>query len=159
MTIAIDDKHFEADEPYLDLKQNLFVLKVVGFLCWIGNVVGPGMPPLDAAVGILLLVAISLGGLLIARAVPLRIPAVAWISLLAIVLCVPGMPTAEFVLQWTNQVNFIALGTPCVAYAGIAIAEHEVQIAKRSGWKLLLVAVFVMVGTYLGSAIIAQMFL
>ncbi|MEQ5829276.1 MULTISPECIES: hypothetical protein [Sulfitobacter] len=159
MTAISDDTQPPADEPYLNFKQNIFILSVVGVICWIGNVIGPGMPPLGAAIGILLLVAISLVGLLIARFVPLRLPAVAWISLLAILVCLPGMPTADFVLRWTNDVNFIALGTPCVAYAGLAIAEHEVAIAKRSGWKILIVALLVMIGTFLGSAIIAQMFL
>lgn len=159
MTSTVDDQQFSADEPYLDFKQNVFVLVIVGLLCWIGNIVGPGMPPLQAALGILILVAISLVGLLVSRIIPLQIPAVAWVSLLAIMLSIPGLPTAEIILRWTNEVNFISLGTPCVAYAGLAIAEHEVRIAKHSGWKLLLVAIFVMIGTFLGSAITAQVFL
>jgi hypothetical protein len=51
------------------------------------------------------------------------------------------------------------LATPVLAYAGLAITREEVATFARSGWKLFVVAIFVFVGTYVGSAAIAQLVL
>ena len=79
--------------------------------------------------------------------------------LIGIVMTLPWTPGSAWVLEKVGHVNFLTLATPCLAYAGIAIAKREIEIAKTSGWKIAVVAVLVMTGTYVGSAIVAQMFL
>ena len=44
------------------------------------------------------------------------------------------------------------------AYAGMSIGD-QVKTFARQGWKMILVGVFVMTGTFLGSAIISQVVL
>ena len=41
------------------------------------------------------------------------------------------------------------------AYAGISIGDQVKTFAKQ-GWKMILIGVFVMTGTFIGSAVIAQ---
>ena len=53
-------------------------------------------------------------------------------------------------------INFLALAVPPLAYAGFAISKLEIDVLKRSGWKILLVAIMVFLGTYVGSAVIAE---
>jgi hypothetical protein len=62
------------------------------------------------------------------------------------------------VLSQVNNVNFLALCTPILAYAGIAIGKDLDQFAKMS-WKIAIVAVFVLSGTFIGSCLIAQVML
>ena len=62
---------------------------------------------------------------------------------------------AEFISTYTAKVNFLALCTPILAYAGIYTGKN-LETLKKTGWKFLILALFVMLGTYLGSAIIAQ---
>lgn len=49
----------------------------------------------------------------------------------------------------------MALCTPILAYAGVSIGKDLDDFAK-TGWRIVLVAIVVFVGTYIGSAIIAQ---
>ena len=61
-------------------------------------------------------------------------------------------------LKYTNEVNFLGTTTPILAYAGISIGLQVLEI-KRVGWRLVLVAFCVFLGTFFGSAIIAQIIL
>ena len=83
----------------------------------------------------------------------------AWISLVAIVLTLPWTPGSEWILNYVKQVNVLALATPVLAYAGLAISKHEFETFKHSGWKIIIVAILIFIGTYLGSALVAHIVL
>jgi Ca2+/H+ antiporter len=53
------------------------------------------------------------------------------------------------------KVNFMSLTTPILAYAGISIGK-DLDMFKKAGWRLVIVACVVFTGTFLGSAVIAQ---
>jgi hypothetical protein len=132
---------------------------VVSVLCLVGNTVGAGIAVADGLIGLIVLYCIVMAGLALAKWMPVYLPSVAWISIVGIVLTIPGMPGQEWLVAQTEKVNFLILATPCLAYAGLAIARSEIEIAKTSGWRILLVAIFVLTGTYLGSAAIAHVVL
>ena len=92
-----------------------------------------------------------------ARFIPFYLPSVAWISLVAILVTIPGVPGSAFVTDAVAKLNFLALATPALAYAGLALTQNEFAIARRSGWKIVIVAICVMLGTYLGSVVIADL--
>lgn len=98
-------------------------------------------------------------GLVLTQVAPFKLPSVAWISLVGIVSTMPWTPGSAWILDKVSHVNFLTLATPCLAYAGIAIARQEIEIARKSGWKLFIVAVLVMTGTYVGSAFVADLFI
>ena len=54
-----------------------------------------------------------------------------------------------------QAVDFLAITTPILAVAGISVADSLLDL-RRTSWKIAIVAAFVFIGTYLGSAIIAQ---
>ena len=68
------------------------------------------------------------------------------------------MPGSAYISAATAKVGFLQLCTPLLAYAGIAIAK-DLDVFAQSSWRILLVSAVVFVGTYLGSAIIAQVIL
>ena len=68
---------------------------------------------------------------------------------------IPGVPGSEIVNLYVKKVGFLALCTPILAYAGVAIGKDLDAFAK-SGWRICLLAIVVFVGTYIASAIIAQ---
>lgn len=109
-----------------------------------------------AAAGLGLLVLMCVGGIFLGRFIPIAIPSVAWISLIGIVLTLPVTPWGATVVGLVEQIDFLALAVPCLAYAGIAISRFEIEILKRSGWKILVVAIFVLFGTFISSALIAH---
>ncbi|WP_102225695.1 hypothetical protein [Acidimangrovimonas sediminis] len=132
----------------------LLVAWVIGLISvW----VGVGTSPLVALPGMIVFFLCSVAGLLLARFVPVSIPAVGWVSLIAILITVPGVPGADWVVEVCKKVDFLSLATPALAYGGLALTGTEFAIARRSGWKIVVVAICVMLGTYVGSVIIANL--
>ena len=112
----------------------------------------------NAVIGMIIIVAISLVSVKIKEALPLKIPAFAWASLLSLLLTVPGCPVQQYILDMTKQISTGEIGTVILAVAGISIGTRIDDIKKLS-WKIVLVAVVVFIGTFFGSAIVAQLIL
>lgn len=110
----------------------------------------------QAIPGIIVLLAIIALGVLMARLIPWKgLPTVAYIVTLACIITVPGFPGAAQLTAWTSKVNFVGLCTPILAYAGLAVGK-DIKVLKTQGWRIVLVGLFVFIGTFLGSAFIAE---
>ncbi len=109
--------------------------------------------------GLLVLLGIIAGGVFIAHIVPWKgLPAVAYIVTLGCIVTIPGFPGAEQLTAWVSKINFVGLCTPILAYAGLAVGK-DIGILRSQGWRIVLVGLFVFVGTFLGSAVIAELVL
>lgn len=144
------------DERKIKVARYSVLLLVASAIGLVSNWVATGTDPLTALPGMAVLYAVSVAGVLLARYVPLSLPAVAWTSLLAILVTIPGIPGSEWVLAKVEALNFLALATPALAYGGLALTKGEFDVARKSGWKIVIVAICVMFGTYLGSVVIAD---
>ncbi len=141
-----------------NIQEWTLVLLIVGAITLIGNWIGYDVMPVAAIPGMLVLILISIVGLILGKWIPVKIPAVAYISLIAIIVSIPGVPGAAKVVEWTTQVNMLAITTPILAYAGIAIGRSWADFRKL-GWKSIIVGICVLLGTFLGSAVIAEIVL
>lgn len=146
----------EADERKIALLPTLRDLAVISLISVPIQQIATELSMLDIVIGLLVLYGMCVVGLLLTKYVPLRLPSVAWISLVAVVLTLPMLPWSSTVFPLVEGINFLALAVPPLAYAGFAISKLEIDVLKRSGWKILLVAVLVFLGTYVGSAVIAE---
>ena len=109
--------------------------------------------------GLLVLLGIIAGGVFIHHIVPWKgLPAVAYIVTLGCIVTIPGFPGAEQLTAWVSKINFVGLCTPILAYAGLAVGK-DIGILKKQGWRIVLVGLFVFVGTFVGSAVIAELVL
>ncbi|MBD9390081.1 hypothetical protein HGO37_23040 [Rhizobium sp. CG4] len=144
------------DERKVNVARYAVLLLVACVIGLISNWVGTGTSPLTALPGMVVLYLLSVAGIVMARFIPLSLPGVAWTSLLAILVTVPAIPGSAWVLAQVEALNFLALATPALAYGGLALTKGEFDIARRSGWKIVIVAICVMFGTYIGSVIIAD---
>lgn len=143
-------------------------LVIVSLITSIGNLIsttkaGNPVSPLDAIPGLFfLLVCTVLGCIvyeLINKVSPKNLPAIAYISLVTILLTIPGFsPIAEWAIAATNKVGLLPLCTPILAYAGISIGK-DLDTFKKQGVSIVIIALFTFVGTYVGSAIIAEIIL
>ena len=61
-------------------------------------------------------------------------------------------------IQAANTINFTAPFTMVGAFAGLAISD-QLKTFVSQGWKILIVGIFVMTGTFLGSCIWDQLLL
>ncbi|QUL98272.1 MAG: DUF340 domain-containing protein [Candidatus Fermentithermobacillus carboniphilus] len=136
----------------------LFILAVVCGITLFGNWIAVKIDPIKALPGMLILGIISFVGWGLSKIIPANLPPIVYISLVAIILTTPWTPGSAWVLSQVNNVNFLALCTPILAYAGISIGKELDEFAKMS-WRIAIVAMFVLAGSFLGSAIIAQIML
>lgn len=134
------------------------ILAIVCGISLVGNWIAVKIDPIKALPGMIILGLISLVGWWLGKALPWKLPNIVYISLIAIALTTPWTPGSKWMLAQVNNVNFLALCTPILAYAGISIAKDLDQFAKMS-WKIAIVAIFVLSGTFIGSCIIAQVML
>jgi len=142
----------------MKIREVLAVLIIIGIITLVGNFVGANIPMIDAIPGMIFLIAISILGVIFAKVIPVRIPAVAYIVTIGCIVTIPGFPGATIFNAWAQKVNFLALTTPILAYAGISIGK-DLGMLKKTGWRILIVSFVVFIGTYIGSTIIAQIVL
>ena len=133
----------------------LLMLLVIGVITLIGNWIGYGASPIEAAPGMALIVAIGLLSLFLGRYVPLELPSFAYAMIIAFLLALPYSPVQSTILSLTKPVNFLATTTPILAYAGLSIGL-QVKRMREVSWKLIIVAIIVFLGTFFGSALVAQ---
>ncbi len=109
--------------------------------------------------GLLVLLGIIAGGVAVAHLIPWKgLPAVAYIVTLGCIVTIPGFPGAETFTAYVSKISFIGLCTPILAYAGLAVGK-DIDALKSQGWKIVAVGLVVFVGTFVGSAVIAEIVL
>ncbi|MTW86980.1 hypothetical protein F3157_15125 [Virgibacillus dakarensis] len=79
-------------------------------------------------------------------------PILGWVSITSLVLCL----ISDFFVRVIQAVDFLSITTPILTFAGISVANRLVDLRKTS-WKVAIVAAFVFTGTYVGSAVLAQL--
>ena len=135
------------------------VIFLVAVITLIGQRIGYGISIGTAIPGMIIVIVIGMAALIIKDFTPnLKFPAFAWASLMALILTMPFMPTSKFVLGYTKSVSFLGTTTPILAFAGISIGMKITKL-KELSWKLLVIAIGVFIGTFFGSAIVAQIVL
>lgn len=142
----------------MSIRDTIIVLCIVGAMSLVGNLVGYNNSFIDAAPGMAFLIAVSLIGILMGKYLPGGIPAAAYVVTLACILTYPSVPGSATFNAWMTKVNFMSLTTPILAYAGISIGK-DLDAFKTTGWRIVILACVVFTGTFIGSAMIAEIIL
>lgn len=69
-----------------------------------------------------------------------------------------GFPGSDVINFYMKKVGFVSLCTLILAYAGVSIGK-DMDAFKSTGWRIVILSCVIFAGTYLGSAIIAQIIL
>ncbi len=131
----------------------MFVVAGLGIA--LANFVGFQVSFMDSLPGIAILLLISLAAVVVSKVVPIKLPVIAYCSLIGLLVASPLCPAREYVIEAAGKINFTAPLTMVGAYAGISISDKLKEFV-RQGWKMLLIAALVMVGTFVASATISQ---
>ena len=129
--------------------------------CWRQNI-RPVPAPWDIWKGQLILLGICLVSYLIYdlthKFLPM-IPAVLWICTITAVLSFPFCGSfADMMVSELDKIQFSALCTPVLAYAGISIGK-DMETFKKQGLSIVVITLLAFVGTWIGSALVAQIVL
>lgn len=131
----------------------LFVISAIGIA--LANFVGFQVGFMESVPGIFVLLLISILGVGVSKILPFKLPVVAYVSVLGLLSACPVSPIREFVIEAAGKINFTAPLTLVGAYAGISIGD-QIKPFLKQGWKMILIGIFVMTGTFIFSALIAQ---
>ncbi|KOS69259.1 membrane protein [Lysinibacillus contaminans] len=137
------------------MKDKILTFAIIGIIALMGNWIGYDVSAIDALPGMMIIVAVTVLGFLFAKIVPIKLPVVIWISMLALVITTPIFPGNETVIKLTEKVNFMALATPILAYAGLSFGK-DLQEFKKLGWRIVVISLVVYTGTFVLSSLVAE---
>ena len=143
--------------PALNLGMRMLSWVFVGFMVLIGNRIGYNIPMLDALPGVLIIIATVLVGDLIYIGTKKILPAVCWISFVAMAMTFPYTPYATEIAAITGKVNFLAMITPMLTFACLSLAK-DIPAFRRLGWRIVVVSLMANAGVFFAAAAIAQFF-
>lgn len=133
----------------------IYTFTVIGIIALLGNWIGYSVSPIKALPGMGIIVAITVLGYLIAKIIKIKIPVVIWVSMLALFISSSIFPGNAYVVEATGHINFMALATPILAYAGLSFGK-DLKAFKQLGWRIVVISLVVYTGTFLLAAIIAE---
>ena len=142
----------------MNLRDMTIALVLIGIMTVFGNAIGYNVPIGDAAIGYAIMLIITLVGIGLTHIIPVKFPMVFWVSVVALLATAPISPIAKTVTFYADKIDFLALCTPILAYAGLSIGK-DLDAFKKMSWKIIVVALAVYTGTFICATFIAQIML
>ena len=140
----------------MKILETIFVLILVAIIMAAGNSVGYKIDIISSLEALAVLVVISIVGFLLSKLPGLKkFPVILWVSVVAAVVSSPIFPYHTELVAITDQVSLLAVCTPVLAYAGLAIGK-DLALFKNISWRIIPVSLAVFSGTFIFAAIIAQ---
>ena len=130
------------------------ILALIGVIAILGNWVGYGVSPIAALPGMIVIVIITVIGLALNALLP-KVPSVIWISFIALIITTPIFPGNGWIVEMTGMINFMALATPILAYAGLSLGK-DIESFKKLGWRIVVISLVVYTGTFLFATLFAE---
>ena len=116
-----------------------------------------GTTPFMGLPGMLIMVLATIIGDAIYTVTGRKIPAVCWVSIVAMFMTSPLCPWASQISTYSAQNDFLGITTPMLTFAGLSIAK-DIPAFRRLGWRIVLVSIVANAGTFLGASLVAQIF-
>lgn len=142
-----------------DMKDMVFILLVTGFFSWIANLININPDLGKSAIGCFFLVVLATIGIFVSKLPGFhRLPMVFWVSIVAVIVSIPGFPGGDVVLSYTKHISFLALTTPLLAYAGLSVGK-DMEAFKALSWRIIPVALAVAAGSFVCATVLAEFML
>lgn len=131
---------------------SFLAILAVAFSHIVTGIYGP-----DLWLGLAVVYAIVVAGYALAHLIPIRrFPDLFWVSMVAMIVSWPGVPGSDWVRDAIGGLNFLPTITPLMAFAALGLGQKEVTLFRRTGIQFVLISLLVFMGTFMGSALIAQ---
>ncbi|HGE7938759.1 TPA: hypothetical protein ACGDVW_003058 [Clostridioides difficile] len=146
----------------LNLKKSsyqLLVMSVIGVIILIGQRISVGTSIVTALPGMVMLILAAMAAMIIKDLFPKSIfPAFGFATITGLLLSMPYSPTSEVFLTNTNNINFMAITTPLLAFAGISVG-NKIEALKEMSWKIVIISLIVFTTIFFACASIAHIVL
>lgn len=128
----------------------LFILGAIGTA--LANFIGYKVGFMESLPGLLILLGISMTAVLCTKVIPIKLPIIAYCSIIGLLLASPISPVSSQVIAYVGMINFTAPFSMVGAFAGMSISSQLNTFVKQ-GWKILIVGLLVMTGAFVGSVL------
>lgn len=109
--------------------------------------------------GSMVIFAVAMVGYLVSQMPYLKkMSPVFWVGIIAVLMSSPIFPLSGYINKATDVIQFAALGTPTLAYAGLALGK-DLPILRKMSWRIVIVGLAVISGTFLFGTIASQILL
>jgi hypothetical protein len=153
---ASDVKVKEHEQSVTPLAELIGLLAIVAVYALIlGNWITYHTPPRNAVLGAVIIAAVAAAGELLKRVLPFRVPAVFWATLIGMALTAPYWPGGPWFAATTGKVNFLALSTPVLTYAGLSLGK-DLATFRALGWRIVVTSLAANAGTFVFATLIAD---
>ena len=141
------------------LTQFVIVVCIAAILTAIGNVMDGKHVFSESLLGVAVLAGIAtIGAVISSLPYANKFPMVFWVSLVGVIISLPGMPGQPWVIEKTSHITFLATTTPVLAYAGLSLGK-DLGAFRRLSWRIIPVALAVTAGTLICATVLAQIML
>lgn len=147
----------QTEAPVLGYTGKLAAWVLTAVLSLICDWITHGTTPLQGLPGMCFMVLAAVIGDALATATGRKIPAVCWVSIAAMFMTSPLCPWAAQIAALSAKNDFLGVTTPMLTFAGLSIAK-DIPAFRRLGWRIVLVSFVANAGTFLGAALVAQIF-
>ena len=141
------------------LTQFVIVVCIAAILTAIGNVMDGKHVFSESLLGVAVLTGIAtIGAVISSLPYANKFPMVFWVSLVGVIISLPGMPGQPWIIEKTSHITFLATTTPVLAYAGLSLGK-DLGAFRRLSWRIIPVALAVTAGTLICATVLAQIML
>ena len=138
------------------LTQFVIVVCIAAILTAIGNIMDGKHVFSESLLGVAVLAGIAtIGAVISSLPYANKFPMVFWVSLVGVIISLPGMPGQPWVIEKTSHITFLATTTPVLAYAGLSLGK-DLGAFRRLSWRIIPVALAVTAGTLICATVLAQ---
>lgn len=145
------------DAPKLTWAGKCSAWVAAGALALLANYVAFKALPAAAFLGMGIMILVTFAGELVCEVTRRKVPAVCWVSIIAMYLSSPYCPLAPQIIEATSSINIMAVITPMLTFAGLSVAK-DIPAFRRLGWRIVLVSLIANFGTFIGAVMIAEFF-
>ena len=146
----------------IDLKRSsyqLVVMLMVGAMILIGQYISSGIAITTAIPGMLIMIVAAMLAMMLKDLFPKSIfPAFGFATIIGLFLSIPGNAVSDVFNTQVANINFMAITTPLLAFAGISVG-NKIEDLKKMSWKIVVISLVVFTTIFFACASIAHIVL
>ena len=137
----------------------LIVMLMVGAMILIGQYISKGVAITTALPGMLIMIAAAMAAMILKDLFPKSIfPAFGFATIIGLILSIPGNPVSDVFNEQVANINFMAITTPLLAFAGISVG-NKIEELKKMSWKIVVISLAVFTTIFFACATIGHVVL
>lgn len=137
----------------------LLVMLMVGAMILTGQFISKGVSIFTALPGMLIMIAAAMVAMILKDLFPKSIfPAFGFATIIGLLLSIPGNPISEVFNEQVANINFMAITTPLLAFAGISVG-NKIEELKAMSWKIVVISLVVFTTIFFACASIGHIVL